>query len=110
MDDPRTIGLLVAFLGTFTVAALMFLLYVAAFCILLALAGTGQLLSLFFRAIKPAYEAGRTGRVGGHARGAKLPLSRSWKQQDQINASLRLPVIAESAKAHSGNCYEAQGD
>ena len=62
MDDLRTIGLLVAFLGTFTVAALMFLLYVTALCVLLALAGTGQLLTWVFRASKPAYEAGRAER------------------------------------------------
>jgi hypothetical protein len=59
MDDPRTFGLLVAFLGTFTVAALMFLLYVIALCVLLALVGTGKLLIWAFRAGKPAYEPGR---------------------------------------------------
>jgi hypothetical protein len=62
MDDPRTLGLLVAFLGTFTVAALMFLLYITALCVLLALAGTAQLLTWVFRASKPAYEAGRAER------------------------------------------------
>jgi hypothetical protein len=57
MVDPRTVGLLVAFLGTFTVAALMFLLYVAALCFLLALAGTGQLLTWLFRVSKPTHAA-----------------------------------------------------
>lgn len=61
MDDPRTLGLLVAFLGTFTVAALMFLLYVTALCVLLALAGTGQLLAWVF-ASASVYEAGRAER------------------------------------------------
>lgn len=54
MDDPRTIGLLVAFLGTFTAAALIFLLYLTALCVLLALAGTGQLLAWVFNASSPA--------------------------------------------------------
>jgi hypothetical protein len=62
MDDPRTLGLLVAFLGTFTVAALMFLLYVTALCVLLALAGTGQLLAWVFNASASVYEAGRAER------------------------------------------------
>lgn len=76
MDDPRTIGLLIAFLGTFTVAALMFLLYVIAFCVLLALAGTGQLLTWVLRASKPADETGRAElalaatQVGRHYRSA----------------------------------------
>jgi hypothetical protein len=82
MDDPRTIGLLVAFLGTFTVAALMFLLYVTALCVLLALAGTGQLLTWVFMASKPAHEAGREeGRLadmqeGRHYRSAGTGSSR----------------------------------
>ncbi|MDT4885079.1 hypothetical protein FQZ97_1212840 [compost metagenome] len=62
MDAPRTIGLFVAFLGTFTVAALMFLLYVTALWVLLALAGTGQLLTWVFSASKKADEAGRPER------------------------------------------------
>ena len=62
MDDPRTIGLLVAFLGTFTVAALMFLLYVTALCVLLALAGAGQLLAWVFSASELEYEAERAER------------------------------------------------
>jgi hypothetical protein len=62
MDDPRTVGLLVAFLGTFMLAALMFLLYVTALCVLLALAGTGQLVTWVFSASKPSSEAGRAER------------------------------------------------
>ena len=51
-----------AFLGTFTVAALMFLLYVAALCVLLALAGIGQLLARVFNASASVHEAGRAER------------------------------------------------
>ncbi|MDQ0864830.1 hypothetical protein QF036_002411 [Arthrobacter globiformis] len=58
-----------AFLGTFTVAALMFLLYITALCVLLALAGTAQLLTWVFRASKPAYEAGRAERPLSRKRG-----------------------------------------
>lgn len=36
----------------------MFLFYVTALCVLVALAGTGQLLAWVFRASKPAYKAG----------------------------------------------------
>lgn len=111
MDDPRTIGLLGAFLGMFTAAALMFLLYGAALCVLLALAVTSQLLAWFFRASKPAYEAGRTGRPrAATLEGRHYRAGGSWKQQDQINASLRLRAIVESAKARSGKCNEAPGD
>jgi hypothetical protein len=82
MDDPRTVGLLVAFLGTFTVAALMFLLYVTALCFLLALAGTGQLLTWVYRASKPAHDAGKAERPlavtqqGRHYRSAGAGSSR----------------------------------
>lgn len=39
-----------AFLGTFTIAALILLLYVTALCVLLALAGIGQLFAWVFNA------------------------------------------------------------
>jgi hypothetical protein len=83
MDDPRTIGLLVAFLGTFTVAALMFLLYVTALCVLLAMAGTGRLLAWAFSVSKPAREPGRAAgplaaiQEGRHHRSAGAGINRT---------------------------------
>jgi hypothetical protein len=67
MNDPQTVGAVVAFLGTFAVAALMFFMHFIALCLLMALAGIGRLLAWIFTAI--------SGGAGHEAGGAARPVT-----------------------------------